>query len=224
MKLKSFGCSFVFGNDLADTTGDCLTHPSQSTWPALLAQHLGYDYTCHARPGSGNLQILEKVLNQANTVDNDLFVINWTWIDRFDYYNADYDGCPWNDWFTIMPVDTTNVAKTYYRDLHSEYRDKFTSLSYIKLAIDTLEQQRIPFIMTYTDRLLFDQQWHTTPAVTALQLSTQPKMMLFEGQTFLDWSRDHGYPISAEWHPLEDAHCNAALIAFDKQKTNDQSA
>lgn len=219
MKLKSFGCSFIFGTDLADANAESLT-ASINSWPALLAQQLGHDYTCYARPGAGNLQILEQVLNQATTVNNDLFVVNWTWIDRFDYYNANYDGKSWTDWFTIMPVDTNNLAKTYYRDLHSEYRDKFTSLSYIKLAIDTLEQQSIPFIMTYTDELLFDQKWHTTPAVTALQASIKPKMMLFEGQTFLNWSRNHDYPISAGWHPLEDAHREAALIAFDKQKTN----
>lgn len=220
MKLKSFGCSFVFGTDLADASRVGPPRPSQLTWPALLAQDLGYDYTCYARPGAGNLQILEQVLNQTNNVDNDLFVVNWTWIDRFDYYNVDYDGRPWNDWFTIMPIDTTAIAKTYYRDLHSEYCDKFTSLSYIKLAIDTLEQQHIPFIMTYTDELLFDQRWHTTPAVIALQSSIQPKMVSFEGQTFLDWSRVNNYPISAGWHPLEDAHRNAALIVFDTQKTN----
>jgi hypothetical protein len=105
-----------------------------------------------------------------------------------------------------MPIDTTDLAKVYYRDLHSEYRDKFTCLSYIKLAIDTLNQKNIPFIMTYMDELLFDQQWHVTPAVTALQDFIKPYMTTFEGQTFLNWSRAHGYPESVTWHPLEPAH------------------
>jgi hypothetical protein len=59
MKLTSYGDSFIFGTDLADaemipnTSGK----PSQHTWPALLAQHLGYQYRCRAYPGCGNLLI-----------------------------------------------------------------------------------------------------------------------------------------------------------------------
>ena len=205
MNLKSFGCSFIFGSELDDAV--CVpgnVTPSKNTWPAHLAQHLQSTYTCFANPGAGNLQILEQVLNQsANSNNSDLFVINWTWIDRFDYYSAIPNQNPWQ---TIMPVDTNNLAKVYYRDLHSEYCDKFTSLSYIKLAIDTLEQKGIPFIMTYMDKLLFDQRWHTTPAVLKLQEYVKPHMTTFEGQNFLEWSRAHGYPESNFWHPLETAH------------------
>lgn len=211
MKLKSFGCSFIFGSELADTsTEPGVVTPSNCTWPAHLARHLGKDYECYARPGAGNLQILEQILNQAsNNINVDLFVIGWTWIDRFDYYNSNYDGTVRQDWSTIMPVDTNALAKTYYRDLHSEYRDKFTCLSYIKLAIDTLNQKGIPFIMTYMDNLLFDQRWHTTPAVLDLQAYVKPHMTTFEGQSFLEWSRKHGYPETATWHPLEAAHSAA---------------
>jgi hypothetical protein len=78
--------------------------------------------------------------------------------------------------------------------------------------------------MTYMDELLFDQTWHTTPAVLDLQEYVKPYMTQFEGQTFLNWSRSKGYPESARWHPLEAAHSAAADViiqAFDKQKTND---
>ena len=121
-----------------------------------------------------------------------------------------------------MPVDSTDLAQVYYRDLHSEYRDKFTSLSYIRLAIDTLNQKGIPFLMTYMDRLLFDQRWHTSPAMMDLQSYVQPYMTEFENKTFLEWSRAHGYPETEAWHPLEDAHRAAGdymIKVFDKQKT-----
>jgi hypothetical protein len=211
MRLKSFGDSFVFGSDLADSvaiTGK-VTVPSRSTWPALLSRHLGYDYSCYARPGSGNLEILEKILNQAADSNTDLFVVSWTWIDRYDRYDHNdprHPGKTWSNWSTIMPTDTTDTAKVYYRDLHSEYRDKFTSLSYIKLAIDTLDQKGIPFIMSYIDDLLFDQRWHTSPAVLELQSYVKDRMTQFEEQTFLDWSRKNNYLISPAWHPLEQAH------------------
>jgi hypothetical protein len=223
MKLKSFGCSFIFGNELADDgrAGPNAT-PSQLTWPAHLAEHLNYNYECYANPGSGNLQILEQILNQASKKDeHDLFVIGWTWIDRFDYYPATPSCRPWR---TIMPVDTDDLAKVYYRDLHSEYRDKFTCLSYIKLAIDTLNQKGIQFIMTYMDELLFDQRWHVTPAVIDLQDCIKPHMTKFDGVSFLEWSRAKGYPETAAWHPLEQAHAAAGkymINVFDTQKTND---
>ena len=222
MKLKSFGCSFIYGSELADDVLGAI--PSQLTWPSHLARHLNYTYECYASPGGGNLQILEQVLNQSTNNTQDLFVVGWTWIDRFDYRPVNPATPSGSLWRTIMPVDTDNLSKVYYRDLHSEYQDKFTCLSYIKLAIDTLNQKGIPFIMTYIDGLLFDQQWHTTPAVIDLQKQVKPHMTTFEGQSFLEWSRAYGYPETARWHPLEEAHAIAGdyiIKVFDTQKTND---
>jgi hypothetical protein len=216
MQLKSFGDSFIFGSDLPGAIiAPRQITPSSYTWPALLAKYLGYDYKSLAYPGVGNLQILEQILNSDPA---DLFVINWTWIDRFDHNNGTTD----RFWSTIMPGDNTELAKIYYRDLHSEYRDKFTSLTCIKLAIDTLEQQGTQFIMTYMDELLFDQRWHTSPAIIKLQEYVKPHMTTFEGKTFLDWSRANGYLISERWHPLEEAHRAAGdyiIRVFDKQNT-----
>jgi len=152
------------------------------------------------------------VLNQVPVSNSsDLFVIGWTWTDRFDYWDANYNPSKkTTPWSTIMPVDTSDLAKTYYRDLHSKYRDKFTSLCNIKLAIDTLNQRGIPFVMTYQDKLLFDQRWHTSESVLDLQSHIKRHMTMFEGQTFLDWSRSRGFEISPAWHPLEAAHAAAA--------------
>ena len=132
MTLKSFGCSFIFGSELRDD--GLYATPSNLTWPAHLADHLTCNYECYARPGAGNLQILEQVLNQsAINNDTDLFVIGWTWIDRFDYYDADYNPkVKRNPWNTIMPIDESAIAKVYYKELHSEYQDKYTCLSYNK--------------------------------------------------------------------------------------------
>jgi hypothetical protein len=192
MILKSFGCSFIHGTDLAST---------KLTWPGLLSQDIKYEYQCHARAGSGNLQILEKILDQTTTDDSALYVVGWTWIDRFDYNN------PANDqWKTIMPGDTDKIAGTYYRDLHSQYRDKFTTLIYIKTAIDCLKQKNYPFVMTYMDDLIFQTEWHTSPAINDLQNYIKPYMTTFEGSTFLNWSKQKGFPISPTLHPLETAH------------------
>jgi hypothetical protein len=64
--------------------------------------------------------------------------------------------------------------------------------------------------MTYQDELLFDQRWHTSESVLDLQSYIKTRMTTFEGQTFLAWSRGHGFEISPACHPLEPAHAAAA--------------
>lgn len=228
MELKSFGCSFIFGSDLADDGRHlAVPTPSNHTWPAHLARNFGHEYKCYARPGSGNLQIAERVLSHAAQCDSDFFVIGWTWIDRFDHTNSVISNNPiasqWCNWRTIMPVDKDSLAKYYYKGLHSEFRDKLSSLMCIKLVIDTLQQKKIPFLMTYMDELMFDQTCNTTSAVIDLQNFVRTHMTLFEGRTFLEWSRAGGFAESPAWHPLEEAHAKAAELlikTFDKQKTS----
>lgn len=229
MKLKSFGCSFIFGSELADDGRGLITPTaSKHTWPAHLARYLGYEYECYARPGAGNLQIAERILSHTVNTEPAMFVIGWTWIDRFDYTNAEINNRPlaqqWNNWRTLMPIDQDRLAKMYYRGLHTEYRDKLTTLMSMRLVIDTLKQKSIPFLITYMDDLTFDQQWNHTPAVIDLQNYVRPYMTQFEGKNFLEWSQAHGYPEGAASHPLEQAHSAAGdymIKVFDTQNTID---
>lgn len=227
MKLKSFGCSFIFGSELSDD-GRNGRYPTGSrlTWPAHVAQQLGYEYFTYSRPGSGNLQIAERVLSQLATNEQAFFVVGWTYIDRFDYVSvANPDKWPGMPWSTLMPVDTDAVAETYYRDLHSEIRDKLATLMSVRVVIDTLKQKNCPFIMTYMDELMLDQRCNTTPAITDLQNYIRPYMTTFEGMNFQQWSKKNGHPITAIGHPLESAHAAAGELmikVFDKQNTSDR--
>ncbi len=199
MKLTSHGCSFTYGSDLSS---------SSMAWPALVAQHLGYDYACTAWPGIGNLRIMESVLLHAD--QSDMCVINWTWIDRFDCVDIQDES-----WYTIRPALDHVHAEHYYRNYHSQYRDMLTNLSYISTAISFLEDNKIPFLMTNIDNLLYETvqpRWHPPAAVTYLQQKIGPYLRDFEGKNFLDWSRSHNFAVSKSWHPLEQAHCAAAAL------------
>jgi hypothetical protein len=206
MNIKSFGCSFIFGSDLSDIKENPRggTAPSNLTWPALLAQLTGHGYICHARPGSGNLQIAEKVLTQVFMGEPCLYIIGWSWIDRFDYTDSA------NRWKTIMPIDVDERAKIYYRDMHSQMRDKLASLIAIKSVISTLEEKKLPYIMTYMDDLMFESDANVTPGIKELQNYIRLYMTTFGNKTFLDWSRVKGFKESKAWHPLDDAHRAAA--------------
>ena len=216
MLVKSFGCSFIFGTDLPDQVAN---KPSQLTWPAIFSQQQGHHHRCYAQGGIGNLAIADRVLQEVAQDVTALFIIGWTWIDRFDYISEN------QEWNTIRPGSPGDLSKIYYKELHSEMRDKLASLLSIRTVIDSIKERNFPFIMTYQDELLFDRTYNTTPTITALQDYVNPYMTRFEGKTFLNWSRDHGYPESANWHPLEQAHAAGATVirqAFDKQNTNDR--
>lgn len=218
MKIKSFGCSFIYGSELHDELRDeCCTEPSQFTWPALIAKKLDIEYQCFAIPGSGNLRILEKILNHAATEDRNVFyIIGWTWIERFDYTISDPDP-KWRDsWQTICPVATDKTSKFYYKNIHSEFRDKLTSLTYLSLAINVLKEKNIPFLMTYQDPLTLDQQWNISAGGKFLQNQISQHLATFNGCTFLDWARKNNFPVSRLWHPLEEAHAAAADYMFDR--------
>jgi hypothetical protein len=207
MILNSFGCSFIFGTGLVD---DGHNGPyaagSKLTWPALLAEDLGYQYQTYARPGSGNLQILERLLAQAVNTAPSVCVVGWTYIDRFDYMCHDHESWPGIPWKTATPGQDDPLAECYYKYFHSQLKDKLCTLVYIKTAIDALKQKNIPFVMTYVDELIFETQWHTTAAIVDLQNYILPYMTKFEGQTFLEFTKTNNYPISATAHPLEPAH------------------
>lgn len=194
--LVACGDSFLYGSDLART---------DQTWPCVVAQKLELEYHCRARPGVGNAQILQQILSaQAEFGKRAVYIINWTWIDRFDYVDTQDE-----TWHTTRPVlDDAERDPVYYRYFHSELADKFHNLVYINTAQQLLQEH--DSIMTYMDYLLLDQNYHAPDYIRTLQQQVQPGLENFDNMNFLDWSRAQGFPVSDRWHPLEQAHQEAA--------------
>lgn len=225
MKLKSFGCSFIFGTELPiDQSPRSIYEllPNPYTYPSLISKHLGIPYLCHARPGAGNFEILHQILSEISKNEPSLFVINWTWIDRFSYISDDpgpgYQKHPINPngWKSIMPVDKDEAAVTYYKNFHTQLRDKIETLTCIKTAIDCLRSSHSQFIMTWMDDLIWETKWHCPPSVEWLQKEIKHYLTDFEGMSFLDWSKKNQFPISDTLHPLEDAHRAAADLILSR--------
>jgi hypothetical protein len=215
MKLKSFGCSFIYGSDLSDQVDNELPPFAYSnlTWPAIIAKNQALDYECYAYPGSGNFKILCDIISQASLDDPSIFLINWTWIDRFDFVDDT------EHWTTLRPSENDDVAKTYFKHLHSQIKDMITSIYAVNTAIDFLQQRKIPFFMTYMDYLLLeniDPNWHDPKYVSVMQNKIRNFLVDFDGKNFLDWSRDQSFAISENWHPLEQAHHTAADYMLPK--------
>jgi len=213
MKLKSFGCSLTYGSDLADCDIP-EWGASQQTWPALLADYLSYDYECYAYPGIGNLQIMNSVLEQCSLNDPAVFVINWTWLDRFDFLDPATE-----QWITLRPDGDTKQHLLYYKYFYNQYHTMLINISYIKTTIDILKARNIQFIMTSLDTTLFDHvdpKWQDPKSISLLQKEIKSYMTYFENNTFLNWAKKKGFPISETLHPLEDAH----QVAFELIRPN----
>jgi hypothetical protein len=214
-RIASFGCSFIWGTELSDyCSSDMIYGYSHLTWPALLANKFDLGYRCLAQGGSGNLAIADRVCRRVNKSKDRYVIINWTFVDRFDYSDprsADFNS-GLDDYSTCRPSDDDAVSEFYFRHLNSEYRDKLTSLMYIKATIDYLKEEKITFLMTAIDDLLWCQRWHAPALVQYLQTYIRPYIHDFEGKNFLDWSRHRGFRISEAGHPLEEAHAAAAEL------------
>lgn len=200
MKVKSFGCSFIYGNELSDDkTGRT---PSKLSWPALVAQHFGAEYQCFACPGSGNLQIYNELCQQIDDQDT-IYIIGWTFIDRFDYLDPLTD-----KWNTLLPNTTSRYSEFYYKNFHSQYRDKLQTLSLIHSSILALKNKKA--IITTVDSLVWETDWHSNPGIKILQDQVKDNVVSFNGLGFLDWSRSNNWPVSQLNHPLDYAHKSAA--------------
>lgn len=191
--ISGFGDSFLFGVDLQ--------YIYYSTWPALIANQLGKSYNCYAVSGCGNSIISQNVIEHS-TPDS-LTIINWTWIDRFDYVLDE-------EWCTVRPESDGKIADFYLRHLQSDLLNKYESLKTIYATHQYLKNNNIKFISTYMDRLFLDQEWHYPKYVRNLQESLKNDFHTFDGQTFLEWSRANKFKESKTWHPLEEAHIAAA--------------
>jgi len=232
-KLFAFGDSFTWGSDLADEIGygnynreEYLEFKrlnphsdkdwtrlgySRYTWPSLVATHLNREYKCFAKPGSSNFTIVRFILKNIKNINkNDFVIVNWTWIDRYDYidtlnYNAEVG------WKTLQAASHDDyVSKIYYKYFHSELQSKTETLKQILFVINLLKVQGIPFLMTCIDPLITDKTYHAPNYISYMQDSIDTDMLWFDNSGFYEWSKENNYPISETGkHPLEKAHLHA---------------
>ena len=218
-KIIAFGDSFTWGSDMADTVRHFEYNEwpeerkratpfrdtySRSTWQALLAQDLKVDYVCLAEQGCSNQSIVRRFFENVNLIEaGDTVSLNFTWRDRFDFYNDET-----GDWETIRPSGTedSKYYEMYYRHIQSSHWDQIESLKAINLIINYLRLNNINFITTCIDDLIYHDEHHTSPLIKTLQEQNEECIWWFEGKGFHQWSKDNGFKISPMWHPLEDAH------------------
>lgn len=221
-KIVSFGDSFVYGFEQANNEDGSLG------WPGRAAAKLGCEYQTRAKTGCGNDYIAHQIYSyfSKNPAEDTLAVINWTWQSRFDFYMLDHD-----TWITlgstcipeylehlVARTEAEDIVEFYHRRLNAGILwNKTRILKTIYGVQSYLREKNIANVQTYMDYDTFDLEckWEalTPDYVAELQSMVYPKLELFEGKNFLDWSYDRGYYVTPDGlHPMEQAHEAAAEL------------
>jgi hypothetical protein len=204
-RVIAFGDSFTRGDELADcsTNGRIAPHHtySLSTWSALIAKELGIEYDSMTIGGRGNHWISMSVSTYLEKHRDALFIINWSWFERFDYIDAETA-----QWTVTHPRHNDQLNHYFYKHIDNEKWNLHRNLQQIHSTICLLEQNNINFIMTCMDPMLYNKE----NFVTVLQKQVNHYIVDFEDMSFLEWSKHKSFELGPNGHPLEKAHAEAA--------------
>jgi hypothetical protein len=143
MRIYTVGCSFTFGDELAD--------PYNSAWPALLAKKMNASVFNDGTSGGSNSRIVYRTIKNLSK-DFDLYIIAWTTNTRFTFYKSDS-----NEEIHFNPhlVHQKYEKETYYRDWGKTlYSVWFNELYAFKLWLQQIIQLQSvikkPYLMVNT--------------------------------------------------------------------------
>jgi len=208
-QIVSFGDSFTYGTDLADCDQRRF---SNSTWPALIAEKELLRYKSWAEGGCGNQRIAYRVIEaygQSYFKERNFYIINWTWIERFDYIDPATDV-----WNTVHPIHDGLTEHFFYKNIDSQPWNMIRNLQTIWGVISFLKSHDCKFVMTCLDSTLWNKDYTLkyTPAISTLQNLVKPHITNFQDKNFLEWANEQGFSKGLTGHPLEDAHREAYKI------------
>lgn len=218
-RLIAIGDSFTRGDELADcpVNSPRKNDYSNSTWPALLAQKLNLKYHSRSKGGIGNQWISWKA--SAGCKSDTLYVINWTFFERFDYLDVKT-----NWWTTTHPRHEDNLNHYFYKNIDSDIWNMLRNLQFMHSTLQLLLTHKVAFIMTCIDNQFkksfdtirsndeFDGTLYNTwnMSITRLQEQIIPYITEFDNMSFIEWANHNNFEFGNNGHPLEKAHTEAA--------------
>lgn len=234
MILVAGGDSFIHGNELSDWEISS-TRDSLLTFPSLLSNWHDLGYVSCARPGNANDAILRMTVNKCEQVLNEgrkvAVIVAWTFPPRFEFpFNYSIDS-PDNPFASISIYPDTNrpmvqdFSKIFIKHVDIQWFQHFSAVKNILLLQNYLKTNKIPYIFTATDNIVFSYKnkselqcywnmvdfdnWFMFPAATEPYNTQAPR-------GFYQWAVENKYPIGPYQHPLEQAHYDAALLMKGK--------
>lgn len=233
--LISGGDSFIYGLDLIDVP-EGQWRPSNLTWPALLAEHLGRTYSCTAVPGLSNSAVARRVMLDCHRHrDQDIMVaVSWTYLNRYEFRFA-YD--PWLDqaskdtygqWYSFNTQDLQNRPQSnhlrdvdpstvkFIRDFylhvgHDDIYEYYATLREIVQLQNYLQKAKIPYMFTLAHNFFFKDINDANISMLLDQIDWDHWYFFPPHQGFVQWAASENYPCRDE-HPIETAHEMAATL------------
>lgn len=172
MILVAGGDSFIHGAELSD---QIMPNPSNLTYPSLLAQQYGMEYSCAAWPGSANNCITRLTLAECERLrklgEKFAVIISWTFTFRYEFrfsYDTYNKTTPWYS-INIWDVDTNRIydkltkntdivdfIKMYYKHVgDNEYNEIYTTLKEVMFMQNYLKTNGIPYVFTTADNTFY---------------------------------------------------------------------
>ncbi len=212
-RVVSFGASITYGSELPD---------QNCTWSSIIAQKLGTEYLCLAKPAASNASIARQIISYTDYDQTDLVLVMWTSATRYEFRTETgwQDVSPWSE--------QTGFVRDWYRGPGNyEYTEVVTTMKEIALATQFLEGMGLDYLFVFdNDELRNSHTWNLPDDYiqTIKLMLPWDNVQWFDNTGFLDWSKKNGCPFT-NTHPGVTAHQAAAdyILAnrdFISSKTN----
>ena len=141
-KLFAFGCSHTYGHGLPD----CIEgkrapgpNPSKLGWVSHIGEVLKKDVVNHGICGASNKEILWNFIKHSELITpEDSVVIQWSYFERNclirSHRNALRPNIDSVRVIKLAPWSTDKICKVYYKFLHSEIDDVYSTALYVNHA------------------------------------------------------------------------------------------
>lgn len=198
-RLISYGSSVLYGSEL----------PKGSlSMSAIIAQKLGLDYLCRAKPMSSNTKIARKIISYQE-YQNDFVLVMWTAPNRYEFKSEH----GWRGFTTYNHRDAL-LTEWFNGPGGLEYTEVMTTLQAMCLAQQFLVSRGIPYLFV-TDYSIVKESGtfnSNDEYITSMKnLINWDKFLYFDNEGFVPWAKKNNFEFVGT-HPSTESHQEAAAI------------
>lgn len=204
LRLVTYGSSQMYGTGLP---------PGSLTFGQIIADQLGVEYVCRAKPLVSNDKITRTIMSQEYS--NDFIIIMWTTGTRYEFKTAD----GWRT-YTTQTRGEGFVREWYNGPASHEHTEIITLLKNIILTQQFLTAKNLPHLMPLDCDELRTSQLFNNPDtyISELKSLINWDSFVFFGDTgFAAWARDNNFAFTND-HPSTQAHKTAAEYLLEKNR------